>query len=265
MTDNTAEATAAAEESAAATAARVTTEAVETEETEVASATLMTAEQVAERLDISTRRLRDWRKEGRIAEVGRFKRGTARIPLFDPADVARLMAAEEASATTAAPVTAVATVTTAADRQAFNDAVAKAVAAEVRLVLAERAEAPEAVEAAVAPLVELVREQQSTIDELRQETEKADKRARDAEARVVAYEARHQQRIAAAAEAIRKRNTSQNLRPSGSLMPSKVEWEADLHEAGEALDLSEQPLPHVQPSQQERSLWRRFLDRLGGD
>jgi hypothetical protein len=51
-----------------------------TEEAGEATAALLTAAQVAERLGISTRRLRDWRKDGRITEVGRFKRGTARIP-----------------------------------------------------------------------------------------------------------------------------------------------------------------------------------------
>jgi DNA-binding transcriptional MerR regulator len=133
-------------------------------ETEAATMTLLTAEQVAERLGISTRRLRDWRKDGKIAEVGRFKRGTARIPLFDPADVARLLVVQETEETTEAPATAVATV---ANPRLFAEAVAQ----QVRLVLAERSEAEAA---AVAPLVELVREQQVTIDELRRRAEVAE-------------------------------------------------------------------------------------------
>ena len=152
------------EEAEEAAAAGATTEAEETTASEATAAALLTAEQVAERLGISTRRLRDWRKEGKIAEVGRFKRGTAKIPLFDAADVARLMAAEEAEETTEAPVTAVATV---ADHRLFAEAVAQ----QVRLMLAERSEAEAA---AVAPLVELIREQQATIDELRRRAEAAE-------------------------------------------------------------------------------------------
>jgi len=132
-------------------------EAGETGET---TAALLTAAQVAERLGISTRRLRDWRKAGRIAEVGRFKRGTARIPLFDPTEVARLQAgaaAEEAPATTVATV-------------ASADTFAAAVAQRVGLLLAERAEAEAAT---VAPLVALVREQQETIDNLRRQLAEA--------------------------------------------------------------------------------------------
>lgn len=147
-----------------AEAAAATTETGETPAAEASAAALLTAEQVAERLGISTRRLRDWRKEGKITEVGRFKRGTAKIPLFDPADVAALLAAEEAEEATEAPATAVATV---ADHRLFAEAVAQ----QVRLVLAERAEAEAA---AVAPLVELVREQQATIDELRRRAETAE-------------------------------------------------------------------------------------------
>ena len=139
-------------------------EAGETPEAEATTAALLTAAQVAERLGISTRRLRDWRKEGRITEVGKFKRGTARIPLFDATDVARLkhtLAAEEA---TEAVVTTVATVP---DAAAFAEVVAR----QVAHLLAERAEAEAA---AVAPLVALVRDQQQTIDELRRRAEAAE-------------------------------------------------------------------------------------------
>ena len=134
-----------------------TEEAAAAEET---AAALLTAEKVAERLGISTRRLRDWRKDGRITEVGRFKRGTAKISLFDPADIARLQRAEEAEEAPAAVATVVATPL----------AFAEAVAQQVAHLLAERAEA-EAV--AVAPLVALVREQQETIDELRRQLAEA--------------------------------------------------------------------------------------------
>jgi DNA-binding transcriptional MerR regulator len=132
----------------------------EAEEAGATTAALLTADQVAERLGISTRRLRDWRKEGRITEVGRFKRGTARIPLFDPAEVARLQAGVEAGE---APVATVATVASA-------DTFAEVVAQRVGLLLAERAEAEAAT---VAPLVALVREQQETIDDLRRQLAEA--------------------------------------------------------------------------------------------
>jgi hypothetical protein len=148
MTDNAA---------AEAEAAGVAAETGETEETGVSPAALLTAEQVARALGISTRRLRDWRKEGRLTEVGRFRRGTARIPLFDPADVIRL---QREQVTEEAPAATVATVATVADHAAFAEAVAR----QVRLLVAERAEAEAA---AVAPLVALVRDQQETIDELR--------------------------------------------------------------------------------------------------
>lgn len=131
------------------------------EEAEETTAALLTAAQVAQALGISTRRLRDWRKEGRIAEVGRFKRGTARIPLFAPADVARLQRAAAAEEAPAAMVAAV------PDSSAFAEAVAR----QVRYLLAERSEAEAA---AVAPLVALVREQQETIDELRHRAEAAE-------------------------------------------------------------------------------------------
>jgi len=129
-------------------------------EAEEAAAALLTAAQVAQALGISTRRLRDWRKEGRITEVGRFKRGTARIPLFDPADMTRLQQSEAAEE---APATVVATV-------ASPVAFAEAVAHQVRQLLTERAAAEAA---AVAPLVALVREQQETIDDLRRQLAEA--------------------------------------------------------------------------------------------
>jgi len=151
-----------------------TGETEEAGETGVAAA-LLTAAQAAQLLGISTRRLRDWRKEGRIAEAGRFKRGTARVPLFDPADVARLkeaLATAETTATVAAP---------AMDAAAFAEVVARQVAA----LIAERA-ATEA--ASVAPLVALVRDQQETIAALRRRAEAVEaeratllQRAEDAE------------------------------------------------------------------------------------
>ena len=152
MTDN---ATAEAE------ATGVAAETGETGAAEETPAALLTAEQVARALGISTRRLRDWRKEGRLTEVGRFKRGTARIPLFDPADVIRL---QREQVTEEAPAATVATV---ADHAAFAETVAR----QVRLLVAERAEAEAA---AVAPLVALVRDQQETIDELRRRAEVAE-------------------------------------------------------------------------------------------
>jgi len=149
------------EETMADNTTEETPEAEEAEATAATTAALLTADQVAERLGITTRRLRDWRKEGKLAEVGRFKRGTARVPLFDPADVARLQRATEGEET---PASAVATV---ADPALFGAAVAH----QVRLLLAERAEAEAT---AVAPLVALVREQQETIDELRHRAEVAE-------------------------------------------------------------------------------------------
>ena len=149
------------EETMADNTTEETPEAEATEATEATTAALLTADQVAERLGITTRRLRDWRKEGKIAEVGRFKRGTTRIPLFDPDDVARLQRATEAEE---APVSAV---TPFADPALF----AAAVARQVRLLLTERAEAEAT---AVAPLVALVREQQETIAELRHRAEQAE-------------------------------------------------------------------------------------------
>ncbi len=138
----------------------------ETEETGVAevAAALLTAAQTAQILGISTRRLRDWRKEGRIAEAGRFKRGTARVPLFDPTEVLRAKAVQ---ATEEASETPVAVAAPAMDAAAFADAVAR----QVGLLLAERSAA---VAATVAPLVELVREQQQTITELRRRAEVAE-------------------------------------------------------------------------------------------
>ncbi len=125
---------------------------------EETTATLLTADQAAQALGISTRRLRDWRKEGRITEVGRFKRGTARIPLFAPEAVERLrtaVAAEEAP---------VATVATAADSAAFAEAVARRVA----LLLAERAAAEVAT---VAPLVAQITDQAERLGRLEAERE----------------------------------------------------------------------------------------------
>ena len=131
----------------------------EAEETGVSAvaAALLTAAQAAQILGISTRRLRGWRKEGRIAEAGRFKRGTARVPLFDPGEVMRAKAVQAAEETPEASATAVAPAMGAA-------AFAEAVARQVGLLLAERSAAEAAT---VAPLVALVREQQETIDELR--------------------------------------------------------------------------------------------------
>jgi len=133
----------------------------EAPEAEEAMATLLTADQAAQALGISTRRLRDWRKEGRIAEVGKFKRGTARIPLFAPEAVERL---RTASAAEEATVATVATVATAADSAAFAEAVARRVA----LLLAERAAAEVAT---VAPLVAQITDQAERIGRLEAERE----------------------------------------------------------------------------------------------
>ncbi len=130
----------------------------EAPEAEEAMATLLTADQAAQALGISTRRLRDWRKEGRIAEVGKFKRGTARIPLFAPEAVERLRTASAAEEAT------VATVATAADSAAFAEAVARRVA----LLLAERAAAEVAT---VAPLVAQITDQAERIGRLEAERE----------------------------------------------------------------------------------------------
>jgi len=251
MTNNTTEET---EETPEASVSGATGEAEEAGEV---WASLLTADQAAERLGITTRRLRDWRKEGKLTEVGRFKRGTANVPLFDPTDVDRLQHAEEAEEAPASAVTPVTSVASIADPALF----AAAVAHQVRLLIAERAEAEAA---AVAPLVKLVEKQQATIDMLRQEAAAADQRAKDAEAQVAAQKAKEQKRIDDAAEAIRARNAALNVQTAGSMMRGHVEREADRRDASKATSSSDRPSPSDQQGQ-GRTFWKRVLARFRGE
>jgi len=217
-----------------------TEEAEETGAAEVSSA-LLTAEQAAQILGISTRRLRDWRKEGRIAEVGRFKRGTARIPLFDPTEVLRVKAAQAAEEAPEAPATAV---TPAMDAAAFAEAVAR----QVGLMLAERAEAEAAT---VTPLVALVKEQQETIDELRRRAAVAEEEV----ARRRREEAERWERVRAL---VREREAASGIRRFGSMLRKHLNQVSDEQEAREAWGAAP-------PAPLAPTFWERVRARLWGE
>lgn len=226
-------------------------------------APLLTAAQAAQILGISTRRLRDWRKEGRIAEAGRFKRGTARVPLFDPAEVMRAKAAAATEETPEASAT---------DAAAFAQAVARLVG----LMLTERAEAEAAT---VAPLVAQITDQAERIGHLEAEREgvKAQLTARDqaltakdetiaelrrraevAEEEVVRRRSEEAERLARVSALVREREAASGIRRSGSMLRKQLDQVSDEQEGREAWGAAP-------PAPRAPTFWERVRTRLRGE